>query len=554
MKDKSHAALFLNRASFGSTEKSINEILQKKTYEAWLDEQYKAPATLHTPLVRALANKMCANRNNDNELMLDSWEIAYPRHQIWWETALKAKDQLRQRVALALSEIIVISDSEGLGLSETQLGITSFYDIFVKHAFGNYRDLIEEVTLHPGMGDFLSMSRNQKANKAEGVRPDENYARELLQLFTIGVHELNIDGTEKLDDKGAPIPTYNQKTIEEFAKVFTGWSYSDIPWDEWKGEADHTKPLKPFEEYHDITEKRLLGGAISPANKTAQEDLKFALNNIFKHPNVAPFISTQLIQRLVTSNPSPAYVGRVAKVFNDNGHGIKGDLKAVVNAILLDDEALAENKPPEFGKLREPMLRISHLWRNLPLKPVMKQGHFWEEDNTCGEGQYPYYVFWDSLDGFADRIGQGPLQAKSVFNFFRPDYSPNGMLNDKGLKAPEFEIINENTFVGLTNTTFNMIATFSEADGITDEVDTITKDFSRLDLNKVTTLAKKPDDLLDYLSLVFLNNQMSPALRKILLDHLNQTDVYPKGIDGQFVKAREALILLINSPEYLIQR
>ena len=497
---------------------------------------------------------MCANRNSDNEPLIDSWEIAYPRHQIWWETALKAKDQLRQRVALALSEIIVISDSEGLGLSETQLGITSFYDIFVKHAFGNYRDLMEEVTLHPGMGDFLSMSRNQKANPEEGVRPDENYARELLQLFTIGLHELNIDGTEKLDSKGNPIPTYNQKTIEEFAKVYTGWSYSDIAWDDWKGDADHTKPLKAFEEYHDTSEKTLLGGAKSPANQTAREDLRFALDNIFQHPNVAPFISAQLIQRLVTSNPSPAYVERVAKVFNNNGHGTKGDLQAVVNAILLDEEALSEKKPPEFGKLREPMLRISHLWRNTPLKPVMKQGHFWEPDKTCGQGKYPYYVFWDSLDGFADRIGQGPLQAKSVFNFFRPDYSPNGMLNDKGLKAPEFEIINENTFVGLTNTTFNMIATFSEADGITDEVDTISKDFSRLDFNKITSLAKKPDDLLNYLSLTFLNNQMSTELRKILLDHLNQKDVYPKGINGQFVKAREALILLINSPEYLIQR
>ena len=548
------AARFLTRASFGTTQQSINELMAQGTYEKWLDAQFNTPPNLHLPRVKALATKMCANRNNDGEVLLDSWEITYPRHQIWWETAVNSNDQLRQRVAFALSEIMVVSDSEGLGLSGLQLGVTSYYDLFVKHAFGNFRNLLEDVTLHPAMGDFLSFTRNQKANAEEGIRPDENYAREVLQLFTIGVHQLNLDGSDKLGPDGKPIPTYDQKTIEEFAKVFTGWGYADIDWYGYFEEADHTIPLQAYEEYHDTSEKHLLNGVISPAGQTAQQDLEFALDNIFNHPNVAPFISSQLIQRLVTSNPSPAYIERVANVFNDNGKGVKGDLKAVVKAILLDDEALQPNKSPEFGKLREPLLRISHLWRNFPIQTVNKRGHYWEPENTCGQGSYPYYVFWDSLDSFANKIGQGPLQARSVFNFFRPDHSPNGMLNERGLKAPEFQIINENTFVGMTNLTYYLVNYFSDANNVSGDIDKISNDFSRLNLNKVTQLASNTEDLLNYLSLTLLNNQMSPALRNIIQEHLTQTDVYPEGIDGQFVRAREAILLIINSPEYLIQQ
>jgi uncharacterized protein (DUF1800 family) len=352
--NKSEASKFLNRSTFGPTTDSINNLVSKGTYEKWLTDQFNAPATIHSPKVNALAKKMCANITFEGDVVTDSWEFVFPRHQIWWETALHGDDQLRQRVAFALSEILVISDSEGLGLSEFQYAVTSYYDVLIKHAFGNYRDLLEEVTLHPAMGDFLSMTRNQKANAEEGVRPDENYAREILQLFSIGVHELNLDGSEKLDGSGKAIPTYNQKTIEEFAKVFTGWNYANIDWYDYFGNGDHTKPLVAVEKYHDTSTKKLLSDDISPSGQSAQDDLTFALNNIFKHPNIAPFISKQLIQRLVTSNPSPAYVERIATVFNDNGQNIKGDLRAVIAAILLDDEALTPNKPDSFGKLREP--------------------------------------------------------------------------------------------------------------------------------------------------------------------------------------------------------
>lgn len=548
--NKAEAALFLNRSSFGPTSDSINELVALGNYEKWLNNQFNTAATFHLPKVRQLAKKMCIGKDDDGDPIVDTWEAVYPRHQIWWETAISGDDQLRQRVALALSEIIVISDSDGLGLSQFQFGVTSYYDVLVKHAFGNFRDLLEEVTLHPAMGDFLSMTRNQKANEEGTIRPDENYARELLQLFSIGVHELNLDGSEKSDSNNRPIPTYNQAIIEEFAKVFTGWSYGGEDWNVYFGQADHTVPLEAVEEFHDTSVKRLLNGAQSPAGQSAQADLIFALDNIFNHPNVAPFITKQLIQRLVTSNPTPQYIERIATVFNDNGEGIRGDLKAVVNAILLDNEALDPNKSDSFGKLKEPMLRFSHLWRVFTMQKSLKTGHYWESERTCGQGNYEYYNFWIALNEFNSRTGQGPLQARSVFNFFRPAYSPTGILNDSGLSAPEFQIVNENTLVATTNLFHIMVQVFSDSEPFTPALG----ELSRLDLGTVTDMAANTDQLLDYLDLVLLNSSMTTELRNILAEHLNIENSYSEGREGQFEKAKEAVLLIITSSEYLIQR
>ncbi len=550
VKNKSDASKFLNRTTFGPTKNSINPLVSKKTYEGWLIEQYNAAATLHAPQVKSLGKKMCADITSEGDKVLDSWEYGFARHQIWWETAMKSDDQLRQRVALALSEILVISNSDGLGLSGFELSIASYYDILVKHAFGNYRDILEEVTLHPTMGDFLSMTRNQKANAAEGVRPDENYAREILQLFTIGVHELNLDGSEKLGSNNEPIATYNQKTVEEFAKVFTGWNYADVEWNSYFGNADHTKPMVAVEEYHDTSDKHLLNGEISPNGQSAQEDLTFALDNIFNHSNIAPFISKQLIQRLVTSNPTPAYVQRVATIFNDNGAGVKGDLKAVVTAILLDNEALAENKSDTFGKLREPLLRMSHLWRAFNMQSSLKKGHYWDSSKTCGKGNYSILLFWDAITQFGRYTAQNPLGAKSVFNFYRPDFSPNGVLNDQGLVAPEFQIINENTLTSNTNLLHYMVTVFSDYKVTTPKLD----EHSKLNLSEETALASNTDELLDHLSLVLLNNEMSTSLKSILKEHLDLVDGYKYADNPPLEKAREAILLIISSPEYLIQQ
>ena len=550
VKNQKDASKFLARSTFGPTKDSITELLAKETYDSWLNDQFQTSPTYHFPEVKQLTKQMCGDKDDDDNELVDTWEAVYARHQVWWEAATGAEDQLRQRVALALSEILVISDSQGLGLSDFQYAVTSYYDVLVKHAFGNYRNLLTDVTLHPAMGDFLSMSRNQKSNEEGTIRPDENYARELLQLFAIGVHELNIDGTEKLDGNGATIPTYNQKTIEEFAKVFTGWNYDGIEWYDYFGHGDHTVPLVAVEEYHDTSIKTLLNAAQSSANQTAKQDLDFALDNIFQHPNIAPFISKQLIKRLVTSNPSPEYVARVAEKFNDNGEGIKGDLKAVVAAILMDDDALSANKPDNFGKLREPMLRMSHLWRAFNMQTSLKVGHYWESDKRCGQGNYRVYNFYSSLDWFSQSTGQGPLQARSVFNFFKPSYSPSGLLNNNGLSAPEFQIINENTMVAGTNLFHQMIEEFSDSKTTNPEVG----GYSKLNLSDVTNLATDTEKLLDYLSLVLLDKDMSTSLRSILTDHLNAPDIYKEGREGQLEKAQEAILLIISTPEYLIQR
>ena len=550
VKNKNEASKFLNRASFGPTDDSINELVARSTYESWLNNQFNTTPTYHLPLVKDLGIKMCANLNDDGTTDVDSWEYMFARHHVWWDTATNADDQLRQRVALALSEILVVSDSEGLGLNDLQLAVTSYYDVLVKHAFGNYRDLLKDVALHPAMGDFLSMTRNQKANEEGTIRPDENFARENLQLFTIGVHELNLDGTKKRDGNNNYIPTYDQKTIEEFAKVFTGWSYSDKTWKQWAGQANRLDPLIAFEEYHDTSSKTLLNGETSPSGLNAKDDLDFALNNIFKHPNIAPYISKQLIQRLVTSNPTPDYVARVAEVFNDNGNGVKGDMKAIVSAILLDEDALAETKPDSFGKLREPLLRMSHLWRAFNMKPSLRIGRFWQSEEQCGQGAYPSYNVSGTIARFDRELGQGPLQARSVFNFFRPDFSPTGLLNDNGLYAPEFQIINENTTVSSANLVLKLIEDQSTDQNFVPALD----ERSKFEMKEVTDLANDTDSLLDYLSLVLLNNEMSSSLRNILAEHLNTPDVFDDGREGQFQKAREAIMLIIGSPEYLIQK
>ena len=547
---QSDAAKFLNRATFGPTRDSINQLVNRSTYQNWINDQFNTAATYHLPQVQSLGIKMCANLNDDGTTRVDSWEYRFPRHHVWWEAATKANDQLRQRVALALSEILVISDSDGLGLSEYHLAVTSYYDVLIKHAFGNYRDLLEEVALHPAMGDFLSMSRNQKENTEGTIRPDENFARENLQLFTIGVHELNLDGTKKRDGSNNFIPTYDQKTIEEFAKVFTGWSYDDKEWRQWAGQANRLVPLKAFEEYHDTSAKILLNGEVSPSGQSAQEDLDFAFDNIFKHSNIAPYISQQLIQRLVTSNPTPEYVARVAEKFNDNGSGIKGDMKAVVSAILLDEEALTETKPDSFGKLREPMLRMSHLWRVFKMQPSLRTGHYWDSGRGCAQGNYPSYNFYQAVAQFNRSLGQGPLQARSVFNFFRPDFSPNGLLNDNGLYAPEFQIINENTMVSSTNLYHLLVERFATDETFTPALE----EYSKFDMKDVTDMASDTDNLLDYLDLVLLNNEMSSSLRTILAEHLNTPNVFGDAREGQFQKAREAIMLVIGSPEYLIQK
>ena len=347
---KAEAFQLLNQTTFGATEQAANGVIDSGI-EAWIDNQFVQPASLQLPYLQSLPRPQPIGLLNGD------------RVDIWFQNAIDGNDQLRQRVAFALSEIMVVSQ---LGaLQQAPYALASYYDMLARNAFGNYRDLIEDVTLHPAMGVYLSVLGNQKPNPALNIRPDENYARELMQLFSIGLVELNIDGTPKLDDQSQPIPTYDQAVIEGFAHVYTGWNWAGFARFEFARptEANQTQPMQLYPDFHDTGEKLLLNGVVLPAGQSGQQDLAAALDNVFNHPNVGPFMAIRLIQRLTTSNPSPAYVQRVAEVFNDNGAGVRGDLRAVVKAILMDAEARPELPMEIDGKLKEPLLRLTQLWR-----------------------------------------------------------------------------------------------------------------------------------------------------------------------------------------------
>src|SRR5688572_6053605 len=375
---KAEAFRFLNQATMGATQAEADRVIALG-YEAWINDQLSKPASLELPHVQALP------------LPQNIQELERHGVDIWFRNALRGQDQLRQRVAFALSETMVVSQVGAL--ANQPYSLASYYDLLATRAFGNFRDLIEAVTLHPAMGVYLSMLGNQKPDVQRNIRPDENYARELMQLFTIGLVELNLDGTPKLDSSGQPIPTYTQPIIEGFAHAYTGWTYANAPNGNFlqarPGLASQVVPMQLYPAFHDTGPKLVLGGVTIPAGQGGAQDLDAALDNIFAHPNVGPFIARRLIQRLVTSNPSPDYVRRVAQRFNDNGRGVRGDLAAVVAAMLLDAEARTASTATT-GKLKEPLLRVTQLWRAYGA--------------TAANGSY-------ATNNLNNLIGQGPLQA-----------------------------------------------------------------------------------------------------------------------------------------------
>ncbi len=508
---KAEAFQFLNQTTFGATEAEADRVIAMRK-EAWIDNQLTTPASLHLPHVQAIAPPP---PGMDFLLQAD-------RVDIWFRYALSGDDQLRQRVAFALSEIMVVSQLGALDIAPYALA--DYYDVLVRNAFGNYRDLIEEVTLHPAMGVYLSMLGNRKPDPARNIRPDENYAREIMQLFSIGLVELNTDGTTRLDAFGNTIPTYDQEVIENFAHVFTGWT--------WAGAADFESargtrqnqvfPMELWEEFHDSGEKTLLGGVTLGAGQGGERDLSDALDNVFNHSNVGPFIAIRLIHRLVSSNPSPAYVSRVAAVFDNNGSGVRGDLGAVVRAILLDTEASPASRLETTGKIKEPLLRLTQLWRVY--------------NATSISGRYPfnfaYFVF-----------GQGPLQATSVFNFFSPFYAPPGEILDGNLVAPELEIATEflNTFV--TNYMFAQIF------GLNSLNEDLQDDDVYIDFESEMLIADDADLLIDSVSDKLLGGEISVTLRNEIAGMLA---LIPEADTA--VRVAETIYFIVTSPEFAYQR
>jgi uncharacterized protein (DUF1800 family) len=500
---------FLNQATFGATAAEAQRVIDMR-YEAWIDDQLQKPASLQLPHVRSLP------------LPQFMGQLQADRVDIWFRNALHGDDQLRQRVAFALSEIMVVSQ---LGVLNNQpYSLASYYDMLARNAFGNYRDLIEDVTLHPAMGVYLSMLGNEKPDPVNNIRPDENYARELMQLFSIGLVELNLDGTARTDGQGQPIPTYNQSIIEGFAHVYTGWTYAGSP--VFRGAratlTNQVIPMQLWQNFHDTGAKSLLNGFVVPAGQSGDRDLAMALDNIFNHPNIGPFMATRLIERLTTSNPAPQYVERVARVFNDNGQGERGDLGAVVRAILLDPAARTSSNPDTGGKIKEPLLRLTQLFKAY--------------NATSQSGRYPL--------GFAYVIfGQGPLQASHVFNFFSPFYAPPGEISDRGLVAPELEIATEylNTYV--TNYFFLQSFVLNQTNP------GLQPDDVYIDFSEEMAVAADVDALINMVADKLLGGVISETLRNEIAGMLAlvpDTDAA--------IRAAETIYFVTTSPEYAYQR
>ena len=506
---KVEAFQLLNQATFGATEAEAETVIAMRR-EAWIDDQMMKPASLQLPHMLTLPPPQFMG------------QLHTDRVDIWFRNALWGEDQLRQRVAFALSEIMVVSQ---LGaLQSRPFAVADYYDTLAEHAFGNYRDLIEEVTLHPAMGVYLSMLGNRAPDPALNIRPDENYARELMQLFSIGLVELNLDGTVRLDSSNQPIPTYDQATIEGFAHVFTGWTWQGSP-SFGSGRVPVTSQYAPMElwpGFHDTGQKLLLGGAVLPAGQSGEQDLAAALDNIFNHPNVGPFMAIRLIQRLTTSNPSPGYVRRVAQVFNDNGSGVRGDLGAVVKAILLDPEASPAMAMEIDGKLKEPLLRLTQLFKAY--------------DATSESGRYPLVASYILF-------GQGPLQSPSVFNFFSPLYAPPGEIRDSSLVAPELEIATEYLNTQYTN------YMFFQAFGLNHTNQDLAEDDIYIDFQEEMDVAADSDALIDMVAGKLLGGEISDTLRTEIagmLARVPETDTA--------IRAAETIYFVTTSPEYVYQR
>jgi len=523
------AARFLTQATFGPTTASIDWV-HRHGYPAWIKAQMDMGRNPHRAYLDAVQASLAATNGTVSQTHF---------RESFWAQALAGPDQLRQRATFALSEIFVISFVDG-NLAGQVRGVTSYYDMLAEHAFGNYRDLLEAVSKHPMMGVYLSSLRNQKED-GKGRVADENFAREIMQLFSIGLYELNPDGTLK---GGTPTETYTHEDIKGLAKVFTGWSWYAGP-----NLADRTdsrffggnanpdrdwRPMQAYNKFHSVSEKTFLGKTIPAASSAdAEGDMEVALDHLFNHPNVGPFFGRLLIQRLVTSNPSPAYVGRVAAAFNNNGQGVRGDLKAVFKAILLDPEARTYDPAnTTYGKLREPVLRLSSMLRAFDAR------------STSGR-----YSGLDDTDSITSSLGQTVLRSPTVFNFFRPGYTPpNSAAANAGLVAPEMQLTNEVSVAGFLNFMRDKLRPNASRD--------IQPDFSPL-----AALAGDPAALVERVNLLLMSGQMSPALRALVVAGVSgraMPAATSSNADAvQAVKNERALIavmLTMASPDYMIQK
>ncbi len=508
------AVRFLEQATFGPTSDLVNYVRAVGT-ENYLNEQFAAPASSYPtlPLMNADNNIGCPPNPSDPSVrslcLRDNYSM-YPVQNRFFENALYGQDQLRQRVAFALHQIFVVS---GVEIPQPSW-MTPYLQTLDRNAFGNYRQLLYEITLNPAMGNYLDMAGNTRTN------PNENYAREILQLFSIGTVKLNPDGTVQRDAAGQPIPTYNQTAVDNFARVFTGWNRAAAPS---PNVPNYIAPMIANENNHDRNAKTLLRGEVLPANRTAAQDLNAALDNIFNDPNVGPFIGKQLIQHLVTSNPSLAYVGRVTNVFNDNGAGVRGDLKAVVRAILLDEEARGDLKTdPNYGRLRHPAQFVANLCRAFNAKSA--------DGSTTSDGY---------LNPQSSTLGMDVFRPPSVFSYFPPGYV---VPDTGGVRGPEFGILSTSTAIRRINFVNTMVFTRIA-------VGTNSPRGTSLDFSALMPLADNPPQLAEELNQLMLHGTMSPEMYKNIIESVSVV-----AATNPLKRVRTAVYLVATSSQYQVER
>jgi uncharacterized protein (DUF1800 family) len=539
------AARFLTQATFGPTVAEIAKVRQLG-YSEYLAQQMGKPVTLERPTVESVINARSTGGQGIGQTQ---------RYNRWFWVAAYGEDQVRQRMAWALSQIFVISDQNG-AISQDYIPMTEYYDILARDAFDRYRVLLGDVTFNPTMGKYLSHFRNRKHSSS--TEPDENYAREVMQLFSVGLIQRNSDFSPVLQS-GNPIATYDQTTVTETAKVFTGFTYSDAPVGsaplhnganffsggstteaEYAPMACWGSELFPVSGsnngsqfmYHDVSTKTVLAGIVLPINQSCHDDVNGALDNIAGHMNVAPFIARQLIQRFVTSNPSPQYIARVAAKFEDNGLSDheRGDLGAVLRAILLDTEARTAPASATAGKLREPLLRLTALWRAWGTQP--------QPADAYGEVKMVGNV------NFLTSFGERPLSSATVFNFYEPDYQQPGALVN--LYAPEFQITNESTVYNYAN---GMYAFSAQAFvGMTGTVPT---DRPLMVLTELSTLAHSGNyqAMVDLANARMLYGSMSASMNTYLFSMLDNMSGA-----SDLERAWSLAYIVAISPEYAAQR
>jgi len=536
---RSEAFRFLGQSTFGATEAEAARLValgdESNTFRRWIDAELAKPVSLLLPAVEsAYPNPVPTGFNIAS--------LNAPRIEKWFDNTLNGTDQLRQRVAWALAQIFVVSQVGAL--QNLPNATADFHDMLARDAFGDFRRLLEDVTLHPAMGVYLSMLGNQKAVAGTNLRPDENYAREIMQLMSIGLVELNLDGSVRTDAGGQPIATYDQSIIEGFARVFTGWHWScqtTVPNCTFSNVRpqlapvpgyNQVLPMKLYAAQHETGTKKLLGGVTLPAGQTGERDLQDALDNIFSHANVAPFISRQLIQKLVTSNPSRGYVQRVAQVFNDDGAGRRGNLAAVVRAILLDAEArpaaTSATPPVAPGKVKEPLLRLTQFWRAYGARAA--SGRFGVARNFAG--------------GVGAVFGQGPGLSPSVFNFFSPGYAPPGEIQSQGMVAPEMQLATEYLNTQVTN----YFWTQASARTVT-QAPTLNADDMFIDTSEEIALAADSEALVNRVAERLLGGAagMSAVLKA-------QAKAQVERSTNSNTRVADAIYLIAVSPEYILQR